>query len=156
MTVTKLDEANLQGAHLRGASLYRATLAKASLISTDLRHADFRRAVLTKADLRGTVLTNADLRGADLRGADLKGTNLTNANLLPHDQQALERWSLSNLTSLDLSGERLRPSRLTLRLRRYRWLTWLLPQAIKADIHQSERSCLDRRMPAQSLLGGAV
>ena len=111
--------------------------------------------MLTKADLRGTVLTNADLRGADLRGADLKGTNLTNANLLPHDEQDPERWSLSNLTSLDLSGERLRPSRLTLRLRRYRWLTWLLPKLSRRTSTNLNEAALTGACLRKAYLGGA-
>ncbi len=52
LTLTRLDDANLQGADLSGAYLYRANLARTNLIGTDLRGADLRGANLADADLR--------------------------------------------------------------------------------------------------------
>jgi uncharacterized protein YjbI with pentapeptide repeats len=66
LTLTKLDEANLQGADLSGAFLYRADLTGADLSGVSLREADLRRADLSGADLRGADLTDANLGDATL------------------------------------------------------------------------------------------
>jgi uncharacterized protein YjbI with pentapeptide repeats len=59
LTLTELDEADLQGANLRGAVLYKASLSRANLDGAVLIDADLRR-----ADLSGAVLDNTDLRSA--------------------------------------------------------------------------------------------
>lgn len=59
LTLTELDEADLQEANLRGAVLYKANLSRANLDGAVLIDADLRR-----ADLSGAVLDNTDLRGA--------------------------------------------------------------------------------------------
>jgi uncharacterized protein YjbI with pentapeptide repeats len=82
LTVTRLDEANLQGADLIGAFLYRATLTGANLSG----------AILTDADLRHADLRDVDLTGADLDGADLTGANLTHADLRGASYDAGTSW----------------------------------------------------------------
>src|SRR5215216_474128 len=71
LTLTELDEADLQGADLRGAFLYKANLGRANLARTVLIDTDLRR-----VDLRGAVLDNADLRGAALTGAKVSSEQL--------------------------------------------------------------------------------
>jgi uncharacterized protein YjbI with pentapeptide repeats len=71
LTLTELDEADLQRADLRGAFMYKTNLGRANLSGAVLSDADLRG-----ADLSGAVLDNADLRGADLTGAKVTSDQL--------------------------------------------------------------------------------
>jgi uncharacterized protein YjbI with pentapeptide repeats len=72
LTLTELDEADLQGADLRAAFLYKANLSNANLDGAVLIDTDLRR-----ADLSGASLNNTDLGGADLTDARITSEQLS-------------------------------------------------------------------------------
>ena len=103
LTLTRLDEADLQGADLSGAFLYRADLTRANLSGVRLREADLRRADLSGADLRGADLTDAKLGGARLSWVKLGPY----ARQDGHTKQSVEMTTIlhrADLRRVDLTG----------------------------------------------------
>ena len=88
--ITKLSNANLQGAQLQPLTLVQGRTIVTDMSNASLRYANLSGATLRELNLRGADLSYANLLNADLTGADLQGANFEGARLNPSQQALLK------------------------------------------------------------------